>query len=386
MTPVIVLSTHNTGLGIIRALGEIDIPVIALYYDKADMGYVSKYVIKRYHIPHPENQINEFIDFLINLSNEFNKSLLLPADDASLVSVSKKKKLLEKYYNVACTDWEITEKFINKFFTYKIAEEAGIPTPRSLLPQSKEDVINFGKKIDYPCMVKPIHSHLFFDHFRVKMFKVYDYEQLIDIYGKIESTDLKVMMQEYIPGDDTNGVNYNSYFWDQRSIVEFTAEKVRLSPPESGVPCVVVSKEIPEIMEMGRSILSSMKFYGYSCIEFKKDIRDGVYKLMEVNGRHNRSTLLAVKCGINFAEIQYNHLVKNISINNIKNQSYEKNIYWIDLLKDIVVSVYYLKQKGYTLGKLLKPYFSKNIFATLNIKDLKPFIKRIFSLLLKIFK
>lgn len=47
MKSAIVLSAHNTRLAVIRSLGEAGIPIVSLYYDKNDMGYVSKYVKKK---------------------------------------------------------------------------------------------------------------------------------------------------------------------------------------------------------------------------------------------------------------------------------------------------------------------------------------------------
>jgi D-aspartate ligase len=72
------------------------------------------------------------------------------------------------------------------------------------------------------------------------------------------------------------------------------------------VPSVVISKDINGVIESGRKILQASSYDGYSCTEFKKDIRDGKYKLMEINGRHNHSALLSIRCGINFLLIEYN--------------------------------------------------------------------------------
>ena len=105
-------------------------------------------------------------------------------------------------------------------------------------------------------------------------------------------------------------VNYNAYVSDGRPAVEVTAQKLRLSPPQMGFPRVVVSKEVPEVIEPGRQLLSAMGFHGFANIEFKKDPRDGTYKLMEVNGRHNNSGMLSVRAGVNFPWIMYRHLVQ----------------------------------------------------------------------------
>jgi predicted ATP-grasp superfamily ATP-dependent carboligase len=190
------------------------------------------------------------------------------------------------------------------------------------------------------------------------------------------------MLQELIPGDDAQGVNYNSYFWNSEPLVEFTAAKVRNAPPELGSPRVAVSKYIPEVLGPGRMILQAMGFYGYSCIEFKKDTRDGVYKLMEVNGRHNRSGLLAVHCGINFPWIQYQHLVYGELP---KTSGYQTGVYWMDIYRDIGFSLKFFRKEGYTLSQYFQPYRHAHVDAILDKLDLKPFIWRGISLARKVF-
>lgn len=370
-------------MAIIRSLGESGIPIVALYYDKNDMAYVSKYVKEKHFIPHPEQETEKFIHFLEMLAKVHADGVLIPTDDASLVAVSKNKELLIKHYKVAATEWDITEKFISKQYTYKIAELNGIPIPRTLFPRDAVEVEKYAENSFYPCLIKPFQSHLFYDYFKVKMFKVFNSRELIQAYEKTRVSRLDVMIQEYIPGDDDKGVNYNSYFWDNEARVEFTAEKVRLSPPDIGVPCVVKSKDIPEVKESGRKILKALKFYGYSCTEFKKDERDGIYKLLEVNGRHNRSGLLAVKCGINFPLIHYNHIANDYLPEALP---FKKEVYWIDVINELFVCMHYLFRKKQPLLKFIEPYFKEHIFANLDIYDLKPFLKRIMTLIASVIK
>ena len=42
------------GLAVIRSLGIKGVPIIVVYYQKEDMGYVSKYVKEANFAPHPE--------------------------------------------------------------------------------------------------------------------------------------------------------------------------------------------------------------------------------------------------------------------------------------------------------------------------------------------
>jgi D-aspartate ligase len=282
---------------------------------------------------------------------------------------------------VACTEWNITEQFINKKHTYALADSIGVPAPKTMVPHSADDVERYSKTVDYPCLVKPCQSHSFFDRFKRKMTRVENLQQMLAAYQEAADAGLETMLQELIPGDDAQGVNYNSYFWNGDALVEFTAEKVRNAPPQFGSPRVAVSKYIPEVLEPGRKILQAMGFYGFSCTEFKKDARDGIYKLMEVNGRHNRSGILAVHCGMNFPWIQYKHLVCGELPSAC---DYQKGIFWIDFFRDIGFSLKCFRKEGYSLSQYIQPYRSPHVFAVWNRHDLKPLIRRSINMAKKI--
>lgn len=377
MIPVIVLSSHTMGLGVIRALGIMRVPIYVFYYDMKDMGYVSKYVKESIYCPHPEQNEADFIKLLLEYSKRLQGSLLVPVDDATISVVSKNKTILEKYFKVACTGWETTHKYIDKKYTYELADKIGVPCPKTIVPTNLDDVSSYAKDIQYPCLVKPCESHKYFEIFKKKMVLVNNLDEMIKAYLEADEAGIEVMIQEYIPGEDSRGVNYNSYIIDGKPLAEFTAEKVRYSPPGIGVPRVVVSKSVPEVIELGRKILSALGYYGYSCTEFKKDPRDGIYKLMEINGRHNRSALLAVRCGMNFPWIEYAHFFnKEIKFN----RDYQDGIYWVDELRDIIHSIKYYREERYNFKQYIRPYLSPHIFAIFAMKDMKPFFKRICDL------
>ncbi|MDD5371680.1 MAG: hypothetical protein PHQ40_21575, partial [Anaerolineaceae bacterium] len=229
-----------------------------------------------------------------------------------------------------------------------------------------------------PCLVKPCQSHLYFDAFRRKMVKVGDQDQLIAAYLEATNAGFEVMIQEYIPGEASQGANYNSYSINHEGLVEFTAQKIRNAPPDTGSPCVVLSQHIPEVVVPGRKILKEIGFYGYACTEFKLDPRDGVYKLMEVNGRHNLSALLAIRCGINFPLIHYHHLIRGELPPAC---DFKTNIYWIDIYRDISYCPKFLLHKQHSITQFLRPYFNAHIDAIFDFNDLKPFRKRLIELI-----
>ncbi len=377
MKPAFVISGQQPSLGVVRSLGKMKIPVILLYYYNYDFAQYSRYITKSVFISHPENFEKEFIEQLLKIVEEFGSGVLFPVSDEAVVVVSKNKKSLDKYFKVACTNWEVTQKFIEKKYTYALANENLIPAPKTIIPLNIADVENYSKQIQFPCLVKPSQSHLFFDHFQTKMMPVENRGELISVYKQTADAGLEVMLQEIIPGDDSNVVNYNAYFCDGKPLQEFTAQQIRKAPPWWGSPRVVLSKDIPEVIEPGRKILKAMGFNGYACVEFKKDQRNGIYKLIEVNGRHNLSTLLAVRCGINFPYLHYKHILDS---EEPLPGSFKKNIYWIDFSRDIICNLKFLTKEQYSLMQYLRPYFRPHVFAIFDLKDFKPFRKRFFKL------
>ena len=377
LPPAVIVGAHTVGLGVLRALSQLDITRVVVSYDPKDMGRGSRYITTLVDAPHPESQEDAFINSLVRLADRYPGAILFPASDASLTAISRRKTELGQYYHVACTEWSITEQYIDKKRTYALAEAQGVPAPRTVVADSEETVRHYAQTVDFPCLVKPCQSHRYFDKFQRKMVFANNLDEMLAAYRQAADAGLEVMLQEFIPGDDTCGVNYNSYWWEGQPLVEFTARKVRNAPPDTGSPCVAMSAKVPEVFEYGRRVLNAMGFFGFACTEFKRDPRDGIYKLMEVNGRHNLSSLLAVRCGLNFPVLHYRHL----ALNELPHQiPFEEGVYWIDLTRDMTYSTKRWLSGRYPFKRLIEPYRHRHIFAILDWRDPKPFLKRLTQL------
>jgi len=372
--PAIVLGCHKIGLGVIRALGAKNVPVVGVYYNAMDMGCVSKYVIARYQCPHPDQDEQGFLSFLLGLAAEWGGAVLVPSDDATLIPVSRHKNTLEAHFKVVADKWQVTEQAIFKQHTYALADKIGVPSPATKVPESMEDAIDFVKGIGFPCLLKPTVGHTFFQLFRRKMILAHELDQLREAYRKTEEAGVEMMIQEFIPGDDKSGVNYNSFFLNGRPLLEVTAEKVRLTPPYIGFPRVVVSKYIPEVLDSGRSFLRALGYNGFSCMEFKKDARNGIYKLMEINARLNLSTPLSVRAGINFPYVAYRYALNGELPEPAA--PFKEGIYWIDIGKDISESIKSFGKERISPTEYLRPYLKPHVFTILSLNDPMPLAKR----------
>jgi len=264
------------------------------------MGYASKYVVEHHDSPHPDTDPEGFIALLQGLGNRWNGAVLIPSDDATLIPVSKQKGMLGAFFRVAADDWAVVEQCIVKKHTYALAERIGVPCPRTSIPGTIDEARAFAREIGFPCILKPTVGHSFFERFRQKMLFIREMDGLESSWSQLAETGIEVMLQEFIPGDDGCGVNYNSFFVNGQPLVEVTAQKIRLTPPSIGFPRVVVSKMVPELSVPATKFIRALGYDGFSCMEFKKDARDGIYRLMEINARLNLSTLSPLRPGLTF--------------------------------------------------------------------------------------
>ena len=297
LPPALVLSSHLAAMGTIRCLGVAGIPVVNAHYAESDFAYVSRHVRHRIRTPHPEHDEDAFVGALIDAAGRYGRGLLIPANDATLGVVSRRKAELERHHVVAAADWSIVGRVIDKRHTYELAHRIGVPAPRTETPSTRADAERIAATFLFPCLVKPRVSHRYAELFRAKLARVHDAPALLREYDRAANAGIEVMIQEFIPGDDRQSYNYDAYRAHGRSI-EYTAQKLRLAPPEFGLPRVVVSRPAPDLLDPARRLLDALGYTGYSCTEFKVDPRDGVAKLMEVNARVNRSVLHPLASGI----------------------------------------------------------------------------------------
>ena len=78
--------------------------------------------------------------------------MIIPARDKSLIPLAKHKEKFEKYTKLPIADYDLIMKARDKSRTLKIAEQIGIPIPKTYYPEIKEDL---DQVKDFPIIIKP---------------------------------------------------------------------------------------------------------------------------------------------------------------------------------------------------------------------------------------
>lgn len=377
MKKAVVIGCHTNGLGVIRSLALENFHIIAMHYDPTEFAHTSRHVHEKVRIPHPYAEEKRFIEFLIANSDKWKNALLIETNDEALIAVSKNKDNLEKHYKIATPEWHVLRKFIEKPETYKLAEECGVPYPKTVLPKTFDVLKKMKDEISYPCILKPVLSHEFMSRFKSKNFQASNPDELLTKFEACRKSGLEVMVQEIIPGPDSNIFQCLMYIGSNgNSNAVFLDRKIRQNPPKFGVARVAISEDaIPQISKFTERMLKEGGFSGVAHSEFKEDPRDNEFKLMEINGRTSRSNWLATYCGVNLPWITYMDLVEK---EHIEMTGYKKGVYWIELYQDIANSILNRNREELEFKDYIRPYLSPDkTFADLSKEDLMPFLKRI---------
>jgi D-aspartate ligase len=368
MVSALVLSGH---LSLIRSLGRRGIDVVTVEYQDAQPGHLSRYASQSLRIPDPLQDEGAFIQALLDIGPRFHGSVLFPMFDSTLVACSRHKESLSEHYRVAAEDWEVTRVYLEKARTAKLAASLDIPRPLTTAVGSAEDAQKCAERLQPPYIVKPDRTHEFQAEFGSKMFAVETFDDLQIAMRRCLDADIPVMVQEFIPGVPSDGAVYAGYFDNGEPLAETTHEKVRDGPPVYGSPRVVISRHIPEIVDPARQLMRATRYTGFACVEFKRDGRDGVFKLMEVNARHNLAGALHVRSGVDYPWIHYQHLVHGRRPNP---SEASEGVYWIDVYRDIGYSLRFVRRERLSLSDFVKPYLGSPVFRTLDWRDPKPFL------------
>jgi predicted ATP-grasp superfamily ATP-dependent carboligase len=88
-----------------------------------------------------------------------------------------------------------------------------VPIPRTWFPQSLDDIDEIAPQLAYPCILKPYTSHLGRKQIVRKVVVVGSFDELRTTFMRLHAPPVSFMVQEIVPGEDTNLVGYLA-FWD----------------------------------------------------------------------------------------------------------------------------------------------------------------------------
>lgn len=266
-----------------------------------------------------------FVKELLKIHSEFkkNKLILIACSDIYMKLVIKNRDKLEDYFIIPYIDEELMNKLVLKENFYKTCKEYGLDYPETLIcsyDNYKDIVIPF----KYPIIIKPSNSVMYWQskfEGKKKIFVSHSEKETRDILERVYGSTYRdtLIIQEYIPGDDTALRVLNAYVDSNHKVTFMGLGQVILeekTPGALGDYGAIISSYDEALFAKMKKFLEDIKYTGYANFDFKYDKRDKKYKLFEINIRQGRSSSFTTVSGKNITK----YLVEDV-IYNIKNKT-----------------------------------------------------------------
>jgi D-aspartate ligase len=366
----IVLNMGPNGLGVARSLGHMGIPVVGMDFEPRPAGFQSKYV-RPVRCPDPVIRPDELLDLLLSEGKELGeKGVLFACTDAFINFVSKNRSEISKWFELTIPPEDVIEGLIDKRTQYGWATRLGIPIPDTFFPKSLKEVRELRGQVRFPSFIKPMKSHLWSRTFFNKGFIVRDQQQLEERFGQVDATGLEAMVQKVLmpPGENIRGAA--AYFGrNGYASPIFTWEKTRQDPPNFGVGSCVRSRWFPDIAEMSKRFAQGIGFLGTGSIGFKLDPDDGVWKLIEMNGRSWMQNHHATACGLNLPLLQY---LDSLGLPQPTLNGFEEGVVWWDPLADFTTFLRLHRRGRIDFTRWVRSWFPPDVWAYYERGDAMP--------------
>ncbi len=297
----VVIGGDYQGLGIARSLGRHGIPVCVLD-DERSIARASRHVRRFVRVADLRDE-HSALDELTAAGSRFGWDgwVLFPTRDETVCALARHRDELATRFRVPTPVWTAVRSCWDKRETYRLAEQLGIAHPRTWVPQNPSDVATIDGSGPY--VVKPAIKEHFFYATGVKAWRADRPTDLTDLVRR--AVDIagpgEIIVQELIPGDGAQQYSYCAFVKQGRALASMTVRRRRQHPSDFGrASTYVETVDLPELEQPSLQFLRAIDFYGLVELEYKRDHRDGAFKLLDVNARTWGYHSLGTAAGVDF--------------------------------------------------------------------------------------
>ena len=287
-TPAVILKLdrnvmHHGGLGAIRSLGRLGVPVYGVHEDSWAPAARSRYLHDRWIWQPPAEDAGRMSADLVRLASRIGRpAVLIPTDDAGAIFLAEHGTELRQWFLFPEPPSDLPRQLAGKYTLYQLCRQLGVPCPAAALTGSLFEAGRFADRVGFPLVVKlarPWRSSSAAGPRSTSV--VHTRAELADTWQAC--ADRELMLQEYIPGQD--------YFFhgycDARSRCRpgFVGIKERSYPAHAGLTSLGRWVDNPQLHRQATELMGRLGFRGIVDLDYRFDPRDGRYKLLDFNPR-----------------------------------------------------------------------------------------------------
>lgn len=374
-----ILGESINALGVAKALGRKGVPTYLIQASPDPVSGATRFA-QTHLAPDPIHETEAYLTFLEKLQKPLSlPSVLLPTTDITVMVISENRERLAKRFNFVIPSHNVIQRVTSKEGFYELAVKHHLPVPRTFAAESLEDIRKILNQLEFPCAIKPYYSHVwrttvFRSRFgRIQIVKVDTPQELLDTYRVFSEFDPRMVIQEFIQGDDDHEYSLHTYTSkDGKTMINFLAHKIRLDPIHHGSAAFIESTHVPEIFQQGNNFLRNLGYRGMSSFQFKWDPIRQKYFAIELNPRFSLWNYLEPSCGVNYPFINY---LDSLNMPFEIPSDYPDQVKWFSIERDLSAFLDYWKEGSLTFRQWVRSYKGRKVCAEFSRDDLAPFFR-----------
>lgn len=364
----LVLGGAHGSLAVVRSLGRHGIPVWFVATEQLIPRF-SRYTARTVWWPGAEEP--GAFDALMEIGrrHHLNGWVLFPGGDSEARLVSQHHDELSSLFRVVTPPWDAMRWAADKRLTNERAESLGIDFPWSHYPKGRQDIEQL--QCRFPLILKPTVRNGRNAFIQAKAWRVDDRASLLARYDQAASLvgEQAIVLQELIPGNGAAQFSYAALMDQGEPVASLVARRSRQYPIDFGYTSTFVQTvENKAVEDAASRFLRSLRYSGLVEIEFKYDVRDGRYKILDVNARTWTWIGLGGIAGVDFPHLQW-RLALGEKLPRLRGNA---GAAWMHSLRDFIAACQEMRAGKIAAGAYMRSLHRPMVFAAFATDDPVP--------------
>lgn len=288
---------HSGSLGVMRTLGRCGVPVYAITEPGLPPVAASRYLTGRFvwRVTGREGPEALIPELLAAAERIGRPSVLVAIDDEAAVLAAEHRTELAGHFLIPDVAPGLPRRLASKPGLYELCRQHGIPAPATVTPGNLEEVAEFAATATFPVVIKNADPWLRRRYPVVPGTTVIGGpDELIGIVRNARDDgrarlngEPDLILQEYLPVEHSQDWVVHVYrggVGPGRSVL-LTGQKIRSWPPDAGVTACGYAMANPQIAAQAERLCAEIGYLGVGDLDWRFDLRDGQYKLVDFNPR-----------------------------------------------------------------------------------------------------
>lgn len=367
----VILGTDMNAYGMARAFHEA-YRIRSLCVGKSRLIFTERSRLVEIKIIEDFDQEDVFLPALETLAAPLKKQyqhliLIASSDHYAKLSIMH-SEALKKYFHMPFASLDLLPSLLLKDRFYALCETHGLDYPKTVSVTRETYETLPALPFSFPVVCKPANSPAYmamsFDGMK-KAYFVPDEDNLRDVLRLVYSHGYRdpMLIQDYIPGDDANGLVVNTYSDKEARVRLISIGKPLLEDPTPmyiGNYAVIRDTKQPEVSRKIIAFLEAIGYTGFANIDLKFDPRDQVYKVFELNLRQGRSSSYTLQDGCNLAAALVDDFVLNKPFE--LRESSGQGFVWFSIPKDVALQFTEDPQERSHIEAMVKAGRDENVY------------------------